>query len=779
MRSYPIIAIVLFLSFVFSTAMPASHPPPAQAEDDTLKGYLKLYRELIHLEPDPENYLSVENFKFKRDVAEFELNKGDLFFCKPVWGKVCAAVFSGEGVFRFSPPTRIEKDHLYRFFEKDTLTENFDFLFIIFTDSTYDQLKRKFSPSSNQNFKKDKEGVEYALEYMGKKKEKGFNYEIVKSIFDGKQNNLFYSHFSSNKLKPFFFVINPYDEEEVRFMRRREAEAVGYTQETINQFHLLEDYRSGKDLSDENNLTLDVKSYRMSCSIEGNLDFSAVAEIEFESRTEGQQWIYFWLFPELDVDSVYGAGDQKLTFFKGKKNPLIWIECPDSLSQDQTYRVRIHYHGDLIQKEVNWIYLRSNLFWFPRHGLRDKATFEFTFKTPTKYQFICVGENQVGDTLDNIATTHWTVSKPIRNATFHIGVYDQFDVVSDTLPPVKVYSAEAAHDYMTRTTGIFFSRNMNEDVGYDVARGIRFFGDIFGSLPEMDFHVVEIPGLHAQSFPGLILLSWETFFRRNKEGYNQILRGHEVAHQWWGIGVDFKTYHDQWLSEGFAQFCGMWYMQHVIDDEKKFYDILKEWREGILNNRNYLFSKGQQAGPIWLGYRTNSSATPGDYNLIIYQKGALVVHMLRMMMMDLETRSDSAFVAMMRDFFETYRDSSVCTEDFQKIVEKHFERDMQWFFDQWIYGVDIPEYKYAYKIDNLDNEKYSLKLRVVQENVPEQFQMPVLLKIKFGKDAERLERLLVTGKQSNFEFLELDKKPKDIEFNALEGVLCKVDKEGW
>lgn len=778
MRSYPFLAIIFVPFFVVSTAIMAFEPSTSD-EGDTLKGYLKLYDELIHLEPDPDSFMAVENLNFHRDVGKFQLTKGGIFFCKPVWGRVCAAVFLGEGVFQFSPPTQIEKEHLYRFYEEYDMVEDFDFLFMMFTDSTLEELKGKSDLSNNTDFKEYKTGIDYALEYMGKKKEKGFNYEMVKSLFDGEQNNLFYSHFSSKKLRPMFFVINPYDEEEVHFMRREEGEAVGYTRETINQFHLQEDYRSGMDLSDENNLTLDVESYRINCNIEGNLDFSAVADIRFISLAERQQWIYFWLFPELDVDSVFAMDGQKLTFFKEKKNPLVWIECPDSLAKGQAYQVTIHYHGDLIQKEVNWIYSRSNLFWFPRHGLRDKATFDFTFKTPLNYQFVCVGEQQEADTLDKIATTRWIVSNPTRNATFHIGVYDQFNAISDSLPTITVFSAEAAHDDMARNTGIFFSRNMNEDVGYDVARSISFFGDVFGALPKTDFHVVEIPGLHAQSFPGLILLSWETFFQRNKEGYNQIVRGHEVAHQWWGIGVDFKTYHDQWLSEGISQFCGLWYMQHVIDDQKKFYDILKKLREGILNNRNYLFTKGQQAGPIWLGYRTNSIATSGDYDLIIYQKGALVMHMLRMMMMNLKTKSDGAFTAMMHDFFETYKDQSASTGDFQKVIEKHYGQDMQWFFDQWIYGIEIPKYIYSYKIDKSDDGKYSVRLRVMQEEVVENFQMPVLLKMKFGKDDERLERVLVKGKASEFEFTDLDKKPKDIEFNALESVLCKADKKGW
>jgi glycosidase len=64
-----------------------------------------------------------------------------------------------------------------------------------------------------------------------------------------------------------------------------------------------------------------------------------------------------------------------------------------------------------------------------------------------------------------------------------------------------------------------------------------------------------------------------------------------------------------------------------------------------------LFSSGQEAGPVWLGYRTQSSETEGDYWLVIYKKGAWVLHMLRNMLIDLNTMNEDAFENMLREFF--------------------------------------------------------------------------------------------------------------------------------
>jgi len=61
----------------------------------------------------------------------------------------------------------------------------------------------------------------------------------------------------------------------------------------------------------------------------------------------------------------------------------------------------------------------------------------------------------------------------------------------------------------------------------------------------------------------MIHLSFATFLGLADEGEDESFRAHEMAHQWWGIGVEPASYRDAWLSEGFAEFSGMWYMQII------------------------------------------------------------------------------------------------------------------------------------------------------------------------------------------------------------------------
>ena len=82
-----------------------------------------------------------------------------------------------------------------------------------------------------------------------------------------------------------------------------------------------------------------------------------------------------------------------------------------------------------------------------------------------------------------------------------------------------------------------------------------------------------------------------------------------------------------------------------------------------------------EPGPISLGYRVFASKDDDldDYQTVVYKKGAWVIHMLRILMLDLKTMSDDRFTGIMRDFYLKYEGRRASTEDFRKLVEKQTE----------------------------------------------------------------------------------------------------------
>jgi aminopeptidase N len=227
---------------------------------------------------------------------------------------------------------------------------------------------------------------------------------------------------------------------------------------------------------------------------------------------------------------------------------------------------------------------------------------------------------------------------------------------------------------------------------------------------------------------------------------------HEIAHQWWGHIIGWKSYHDQWMSEGFAEFSASIYVQTVRGVDK-FIDFWNDQREMIVQaNAATKDRKPYTVGPVTQGYRLNSGKTGGVARYLIYPKGAYILHMLRMMMFDARNGGDARFIAMMRDFVQTYFNQDVSTEDFKSIVEKHMTPQMNlgkngrmdWFFNEWVYGTDVPSYKFEYKA----NSDGTLSGRITQSGVSDSFVMIVPVYIDMGKGWTRLGSASMVGNSS-------------------------------
>ena len=222
-------------------------------------------------------------------------------------------------------------------------------------------------------------------------------------------------------------------------------------------------------------------------------------------------------------------------------------------------------------------------------------------------------------------------------------------------------------------------------------------------------------------------------------------QAHEVAHAWWGHSVGWQSYHDVWLCEGFANYSALLYAAYVLKDDEKFLGKLKEWKENISGHQPYPLStqRVKTTGAIWLGYRASSLQTPYDYSLSIYNKGAWVLHMLRMMMINLVDLNEDAFKSMMQDYYQTYRGTMASTDDFRKIAEKHTHTDLHWFFDQWVYGAEIPTLKCSQQIGKTPTGKYAVTLTIEQHDVTKPFIILLPIEITYRNGTTARARLQV------------------------------------
>jgi aminopeptidase N len=215
---------------------------------------------------------------------------------------------------------------------------------------------------------------------------------------------------------------------------------------------------------------------------------------------------------------------------------------------------------------------------------------------------------------------------------------------------------------------------------------------------------------------------------------------------------------------------------------QKFADFWKDEKE-LLTEKNREGYRAIDVGPLTQGYRAGTTKTGFDVpRRLIYPKGAYVLHMLRMMLWDPKT-GDDQFKAMRHDFVSTYSSKTATTEDFKEIVEKHMiqvmdadgNHKMNWFFDDYVYGTALPNYKVESSYDTGANGLV-LSLKVTQSNVDENFKMvvPVYLEFTNGK-VLRLGQARIVG-NSTFEtkvpLSALKEKPTRVLINYFHDVLC-------
>ena len=253
----------------------------------------------------------------------------------------------------------------------------------------------------------------------------------------------------------------------------------------------------------------------------------------------------------------------------------------------------------------------------------------------------------------------------------------------------------------------------------------RFYEGLTGDIPYESFTLALVehttPGGHSPGYfaalyhtlPGT-QVTWQND-PSAFDGYPEFFLAHELAHQWWGQALGWRNYHEQWLSEGFAQYFAALYARHRRGDDT-FADVLRHMRKWSL--------EASEQGPIYLGYRLGHIKNEGRvFRALVYNKGATVLHMLRRLV------GDEAFFRAVRRFYSEWRYRKAGTDDFRLAVEAESGRPLERFFEQWIYGSGIPRLTFSYAVDSSAGQPFlALRLEQTGEGV---FDFPVTLTLDY------------------------------------------------
>ena len=463
--------------------------------------------------------------------------------------------------------------------------------------------------------------------------------------------------------------------------------------------------------------------------------------------------------------------------------PWVTVTLPRTVAAGERFILELAYEGKLVKRlpGTNDFLLKDTLYWRPRHPDTRTNRLDLTFRVPERYRVASAGrlaeERVEGDT----RIMRWVTSEPERSMAFHMGELDVTEAERDVPPIVTVYGND---------NHVGLAPGNREKTVDDLNDSIRLYTEYFGPFPFESLHVSETVTESGQAFPGLLLLSYQTFGNMHT-GEAELFRAHEVAHQWWGAAIDWESYRDQWMTEGFSQYAAALYTLHGLGEVDEFVDMLDAWRLDVLGEgqvgqgiglRHYGFrpeilqrSDGHDSGALVVGYRLNSTETPFDYRVLVYEKGAYVLHMLRSMLLDPITGDDEPFKVLMRTYAADHVGGIMSTRSFEAAVTRAFGEPMDWFFDQWVYGVEVPTYRPDLDVSPVVDSPvpFILHGRIRQEEVSEGFKMPVPIRLTFDDHPPMTHRIWVDADEVLVE-VGLPARPTNIEFNHHHAVLAKI-----
>jgi hypothetical protein len=547
-----------------------------------------------------------------------------------------------------------------------------------------------------------------------------------------------------------------------------------------------------------------IPRYQISASVGDNADVNVTARTTLHSRYSGERVVLFSLDSNLRLSSIKDAQGRDLEFFQSKERKdryqsygdyvAVVLKTPTETGRDEV--LEFQYGGKRVVFKVgNGNYFCKSFGWYPSMFDNElgvalfafRSDFELTFRNPKKYALVATGD-KISDTTDGKEQiTTWKSGMPLAAAGF---VYGDYKITTDKVGDVEVQvyanrqpddllqSIQRHFDDPTRdlqaglggrhidsqpmaAVGILTPAALGKTINSESGNTLRLFQNYFGPYPYKQLVVTNIMGSYGQGWPGLLYLSWVTFLDSTQRhalgiddqvGLTDFFRGHESSHQWWGHRVGWKSYHDQWLSEGFAEFSGKLYVE-FRRDRKEFLAQFRKDKE-LLRSGDIEGHQVDSLGPIWLGQRIRSSETnPSSYQNLIYSKGGYVLQMLREQLADPRNPDpDQPFKEMMQDYCKTFDNQAASTEDFKSIVEKHMTRamdldgnhKMDWFFNQYVYGTGIPAYAFRASAEPTADGKTHLKGQITRTGVPENWKDVIPLYAHTGEKTFRLGAISVT-----------------------------------
>jgi aminopeptidase N len=433
--------------------------------------------------------------------------------------------------------------------------------------------------------------------------------------------------------------------------------------------------------------------------------------------------------------------------FETSENKLV-VSLPKGAKPGTKYEIEIKYEG----KPTKGLYFilpdkdepkrplqiwtqgesEDTRYYLPTYDYpNDRLTTETILTVPASWLTVSNGKLvSVSDASGGMKTWTWRESQPSSTYLFSV-VAGEFTEVKDSWRdiPVTYYAPKDRGDRVninySRTPAMIelFSKKLGVDYPWEKYSQAMVDEFVAGGMENSSATTNAAESLHNPKLAP-----------EYEEGEDPLI-AHELGHQWFGDLVTTKDWGNIWLNEGFATFMETLWAEAHFGRDIADYD---RWRSA----QTWFTARSLFEKPI-VRYDFEESE---EFDDNAYTKGGWVLYMLRRQL------GEDAFYAGLKHYLEANRGKNVTTSDLSRAIEEATHRNVDEFFQQWVYGAGAPKFAVSYAYDETKKQvALTVKQTQKREGRVGLFQVPVDVEITTAS-RPRLYPIHVTQESEVFTF---------------------------